>query len=137
MDPSSTQRRNAHTRASVERTVHEPSLDPEDPGQEGPAHSAAVSHGNQATPPAGSRPPSPNQQTGAQPRAARRRPKPPHRSPSQTTQAAIFDIAAWTRRTRERQGLPPKIIDPAVLARVVTLALGPSPDGGKPTRPRG
>ncbi len=32
MDPSSTQRRNAHTRASVERTVHEPGPDPEDPG---------------------------------------------------------------------------------------------------------
>jgi hypothetical protein len=33
-------------------------------------------------------------------------------------------IAEWTRRSRERQGLPPKITDPIILARVYTLAFG-------------
>jgi len=46
-------------------------------------------------------------------------------------------IAAWARRQRAAQGLPPKIQDPAVLARLVTLAFagvdddaGPAVEGG-------
>jgi hypothetical protein len=47
-------------------------------------------------------------------------------------------IRAWTRRTRAVRGLPPKITDPATLARLVTLALAPGAepeperDGGRP-----
>lgn len=47
-------------------------------------------------------------------------------------------IRAWTRRTRAARGLPPKITDPATLARLVTLALAPGAepaperDGGRP-----
>lgn len=32
------------------------------------------------------------------------------------------EIRAWAERSRASQGLPPKIEDPAVLAKVVTLA---------------
>jgi hypothetical protein len=35
-------------------------------------------------------------------------------------------IATWLRRSRESQGLPERIVDGAVLARVVTLALAPT-----------
>ena len=35
-------------------------------------------------------------------------------------------IVEWTRRSRASQGLPERINDPAVLGRVVTLALAPT-----------
>jgi hypothetical protein len=35
------------------------------------------------------------------------------------------EIAAWAERSRAACGLPPTIEDPAVLARVITLAFGP------------
>jgi hypothetical protein len=37
------------------------------------------------------------------------------------------EIAAWTAESRRAQGLEPKITDPAVLAQLVALALGPAP----------
>ena len=37
-------------------------------------------------------------------------------------------IREWTRRTRAARGLPPKIEDPATIAKLVTLALGPAPE---------
>jgi hypothetical protein len=37
------------------------------------------------------------------------------------------EITAWLERTRAAQGLGPKITDPIVLARLITLALGPAP----------
>jgi hypothetical protein len=79
----------------------------------------------------------PDQTTARRAQGARALGKAGHRSGDETAQAATFDIAAWTRRTRERQGIPPKITDPAVLARVVILALGPGPDGAKPARSDG
>ena len=36
-------------------------------------------------------------------------------------------IAEWGRRSRVSQGLPPKIEDPAVLSRIITLAFAPMP----------
>jgi hypothetical protein len=41
------------------------------------------------------------------------------------------EAAAWLERTRAAQGLPPTIEDEAILARVVTLALGPPAKGAK------
>jgi hypothetical protein len=35
-------------------------------------------------------------------------------------------IAAWLKRSREAQGLPERIADASILARVVVLALAPS-----------
>jgi hypothetical protein len=35
-------------------------------------------------------------------------------------------IADWCRRSRESQGLPERITDAGVLAKVVTLALAPA-----------
>ena len=37
-------------------------------------------------------------------------------------------IAEWSRRSRASQGLPPKIEDPAVLSRIVTLAFARMPE---------
>jgi hypothetical protein len=43
-------------------------------------------------------------------------------------------IERWTRESRARQGLPEKITDPVVLARIATIAFGPAepsePDEG-------
>jgi hypothetical protein len=39
-------------------------------------------------------------------------------------------IVAWWRAQCERQGLPEKITEPATLARLITLALGP-PEAGE------
>jgi hypothetical protein len=36
-------------------------------------------------------------------------------------------IAEWSRRSRVSQGLSPKIEDPAVLSRIITLAFAPMP----------
>jgi len=44
-------------------------------------------------------------------------------------------IAEWTRRSRAAQGLPERITDPAVLSKVVTLALSgidPADDQRRP-----
>jgi hypothetical protein len=38
-------------------------------------------------------------------------------------------IVEWWRRSRAAQGLPERIVDAGVLARVVTLALSPAPEG--------
>ena len=38
-------------------------------------------------------------------------------------------IADWCRRSRESQGLPATITDGAILAKIVTLALSPAPEG--------
>jgi hypothetical protein len=46
--------------------------------------------------------------------------------PAELDEATILD---WCRRSRERQGLPATITDGAVLAKVVTLALSPTPEG--------
>lgn len=32
-----------------------------------------------------------------------------------------FDLAEWVKRSRAAQGLPPKVTDPAALARVARL----------------
>jgi hypothetical protein len=32
------------------------------------------------------------------------------------------EIQAWTERSRASQGLPPKVTDPAILGKVITLA---------------
>jgi hypothetical protein len=43
------------------------------------------------------------------------------------------ELAEWTRRGRERQGLPARITDPVVLQRIVTL-MGPAPSPSSPAR---
>jgi hypothetical protein len=40
------------------------------------------------------------------------------------------EIAAWVERSRARQGLGPKITDPAVIARLITLAFAGEGKGG-------
>ena len=41
------------------------------------------------------------------------------------------EIREWTERSRTNQGLPPKITDPGVLTRLVTLAFsGQEEQGG-------
>ena len=46
------------------------------------------------------------------------------------------ELAAWVARSRAAQGLPPKITDPAMLARLVTLAFA-GLDSPNTTTPRG
>ena len=41
-------------------------------------------------------------------------------------------IAAWGKASRAAQGLPEKITDPAVLARLVMLAFAGADDGEEP-----
>jgi hypothetical protein len=59
-------------------------------------------------------------------------PRPIPASPEASDPAPLSDgaIVTWWRAQSARQGLPEKITDPAVLARVVTLALGP-PEAGE------
>jgi hypothetical protein len=46
------------------------------------------------------------------------------------------EVAAWTARSRARCGLGPKVIDPVVLVRIITLAFT-GLDGPNTTTPRG
>ena len=40
------------------------------------------------------------------------------------------EVAAWVERSRAAQGLPPTIEDPAVIARLATLAFAGEEGGG-------
>jgi hypothetical protein len=46
-------------------------------------------------------------------------------TPDQLDDAAI---AEWAARSRAASGVPPTVEDPVVLARLITLALGPRTD---------
>jgi hypothetical protein len=50
----------------------------------------------------------------------------PGDGPTRAHGLTAAQISEWTRRSRARQGLPARITDPVVLAKVVTLALGPT-----------
>jgi hypothetical protein len=41
------------------------------------------------------------------------------------------EIREWTERSRTNQGLPPKITDPGVLTRLVTLAFSGQEEQGE------
>jgi hypothetical protein len=47
-------------------------------------------------------------------------------------------IADWSKRSRAAQGLPERIVDGAVLAKIVTLALAKTPEqnGDRPASAR-
>jgi hypothetical protein len=46
------------------------------------------------------------------------------------------EVAAWVERSRAAQGFPPRITDPTVIARLVTLALAGTEDEGGGGRAR-